>query len=115
MKELLCDRLIMLRKERELTLQDVAEGTGFGVPRVSSWEKQRGRTPRGPALRILAQFYNVTEKWLLGGGKREPFNGPAVIENERNKSIAERDKIVERANKRIGDILTSMARELGRL
>ena len=54
-----------LRAEKKLTLQALSEKTGIQKGTLASYES-KGVVPRKDKLSILAQFFNVSESYLLG-------------------------------------------------
>lgn len=59
-------RLKEARKRRKLTLAEVGEYLGVTGNLVGDWERGRLEPPAGAFLK-LADLYNVTVSWLLGG------------------------------------------------
>ena len=57
-----------LRKERGLTLKEVAEGTGLPLTSISYWESGE-RQPSADVLPAIADFYKITVDELLGRPK----------------------------------------------
>ena len=56
--------LKQMRKERKLTLKDIARGIGCGQAAVSLWERGE-RFPRKPVLEKLCVFFNCKVDDLL--------------------------------------------------
>lgn len=52
------------RKERQMTLKELAEATGFKVAAISLWERGE-RFPRRPALDKLCAFFDCKMDDLL--------------------------------------------------
>ncbi|MGV4877665.1 helix-turn-helix domain-containing protein [Acetobacter indonesiensis] len=73
MNETIGDRLLNLRKARDLNQIEVAEAVGVGRPYLSSLERgKKIGTPQ--TLLALADFYNVTIDYLIRGNG-SPFPG----------------------------------------
>lgn len=77
--ETLGTRLRRLRKERGLSLQDVADWFGINRASVYSWE-ERGKRPDPDRLPELARRLGVTVDELLAGGIQGPRPFPGVSE-----------------------------------
>jgi transcriptional regulator with XRE-family HTH domain len=108
------DRLLMLRKERKWVLQDAADRTGLSVATINSLETtQQGRIPNRTSLTKLCRAYNVSAKWLLEGGEREPFS--ATETEFENESDVLASQILEKYQARSAQLLADMATELRRL
>ncbi|WP_432401042.1 helix-turn-helix domain-containing protein [Wukongibacter sp. M2B1] len=58
-------RLKQLRKEKELTIREVAKLFSIGKSTLSDWENER-RNPNYDMIKKLAEFYGVTVDYLLG-------------------------------------------------
>lgn len=52
------DRIRKLRRDRGLTVRDVAEGTGIDASRISIWENSKAG-PSKMSLEKLSEFYEV--------------------------------------------------------
>lgn len=72
MKERVGDRIRALRKERDLTIRQVADAVGTGVGTIGDLETGKAENPRGDTLLALAKFFKVTPTWLqTGKGERD--------------------------------------------
>ena len=58
-------RLRVLRKERGLTQDQLAEGTGISQTAISNWEAGN-RTPSIEYVIILSKYFSVTMEYLCG-------------------------------------------------
>lgn len=65
----LSDRLSALRKEKGLTLRELAEQVGITAAALSSYEKGQKEPSLGYAKK-LAQYYGVSLDYLCGGEKK---------------------------------------------
>ena len=63
--DILAERLLLLRKERNLRQADVAMRLGIGVYTYQRYEYGQ-REPTAPLLRTIADFYGVSADYLLG-------------------------------------------------
>lgn len=61
----IASRLRELRDQRRLSVKDVAQSLGVAESTYRDWEY--GRQIKGEPYAKLAQFYNVSLKWLLTG------------------------------------------------
>ena len=61
----LAERLLLLRKEHELTQEDAARELGISMKSYCRYEKN-GREPAAPILVEMAKFYHVSRDYLLG-------------------------------------------------
>lgn len=96
------ERLQLLRKERELSQQKVADAIGVSQRAISQLETQSGRVPSAENLRALALFFEVDPEWLLTGkGVRNPVASLSPEETEllmlfRSLSLSGKSYIVGR-------------------
>lgn len=60
------NRLKLLRFERGLTLEAVAEATGVGRQTLMRLERGDTTKPSAPTVKALADFYEVSVSELLG-------------------------------------------------
>ncbi len=58
------ERLKALRKERNVTQQELADYIGVGRSAIAGYET-KGKSPDFDKLRLIAQFFNVTSDYLL--------------------------------------------------
>lgn len=68
------ERLKIARETRKLTQEGLAVALGSSGATVSRWEREES-TPRGPALRSLANLLGVMPRWLEAG------EGPMEVSN----------------------------------
>lgn len=59
------ERLVLLRKELNLTQEEFAEKIGYTRTAVSAWEIGRNEPSNSDVIKI-AEFFNVTTDYLLG-------------------------------------------------
>lgn len=59
------ERLKLLRNERNLTQEDIAEILNVGRPTIAGYET-KGKEPNYDTLKKLADFFNVSIDYLLG-------------------------------------------------
>lgn len=65
-------RLRQLRKEKGLTLKQVADAIGTSIGTIGDLESGKAKNPRGDTLLALAKLFNVSPAWLqTGKGDRE--------------------------------------------
>lgn len=64
-KDLFCDHVKELRKNKKFTVEQVADGIGLSKPMVSQIENGK-RLPSIPTLWKLADFYQISLDELLG-------------------------------------------------
>lgn len=63
--EILAQRLLLLRKEKHLRQEDVADAVGISFNSYRRYEKNE-REPMAPTIAALADFYGVSADYLLG-------------------------------------------------
>ena len=63
--ETLAERLLLLRKERNLRQSDVANGIGIALYTYQRYEYGE-REPLASVVRSIADFYGVSADYLLG-------------------------------------------------
>ena len=68
------DRLFELRKQQNLSQKDLAQKIDFSQSSINYWEKGQ-RTPSIEAVRIIADYFNVTPNYLLYGNERKHISG----------------------------------------
>lgn len=61
----LAERLLSLRKERDLTQEEIAKELGIGLRSYCRYEKDE-REPTAPILVQMADFYGVSLDYLAG-------------------------------------------------
>jgi len=59
------ERLVELRKDKELSQRQLSKQTGISISTIEKWE-MGNREPNAHTLKILAKFFNVTAGYLLG-------------------------------------------------
>lgn len=59
------ERLKELRTEKNLTLVELAQGTGISKSAIGLWENGK-RIPNALAIITLAKYFGVTSDYLLG-------------------------------------------------
>jgi len=95
----LAERLRLLRADRKVSLQVVADALGISKPHV--WELEKGKT-KNPSLELLKQlatFYGVSLDYLAGiDSHEENERYSAVLRKLDPESMSESDwKVVEQA------------------
>ena len=65
MRRLLGARLLLLREERGLTLQEVSDYADVPVSTIHQYENAK-REAKFIAIAKLTQFFDVTADWLIG-------------------------------------------------
>jgi transcriptional regulator with XRE-family HTH domain len=107
-------RLEPLLSERKMSQKDLAEIAGVTPPSVFEW-KNEGTMPRADTAIKIADYFNVSVKWLILGEKEKE-----LTQNERNlidgfRKLDSRDQddvlgIVEMKieNAKKGDILSNI-------
>lgn len=58
-------RLKQLRKEKDITLKEMSKVVGINISTISNYENGYS-IPKPDKLKVLAEFYNVSESYLLG-------------------------------------------------
>lgn len=77
------DRLRQLRKEKELSQQEVADALGFDKMTISGYENGK-RHPRFDTIDTLADFLDVDITYLLGSSdQRRPY--PRMTPEEQDR------------------------------
>ena len=72
---MLSERLVQLRKERNLYQKDLAKILNVAQPTVGGWESG-ARTPDNDMLMTLANYFDVSTDYLLGrSDNKNPSNG----------------------------------------
>ena len=74
----LSERLSALRKEKGLTLRELAEQVGITAAALSNYEKGQKEPSLGYAKK-LAQYYGVSLDYLCGGEMRSGGRGHRVF------------------------------------
>jgi len=65
------DRLSELMNEKKLSQRDMEEITGLKQPSISRW--QFGTLPKADVAIKIASYFNVSVRFLIEGGEREPY------------------------------------------
>lgn len=60
------DRLRQIRKNSQLTLKDIGDGTGIKWQMISAYERGEN-LPDFKNVCLLARYYGVSVDWLMGG------------------------------------------------
>lgn len=99
------DRLIKLRKELNLTQEELAKKIGYTRTAVSAWEIGRNEPSNADTVK-LAEYFNVSTDYLLG--KTDIRNSGQQIDDILNEAMigmskAEYDKLTETQKKQIRD------------
>lgn len=103
---MLCDELKRLRKERNLTQNQLAEALNISQSTVASWEKGT-RQPTIDFLPTLAEFYGISIDSLLGMIDESEQEQPKTPLTPEAKILAAGvDKMPEADRKRAIDIMT---------
>lgn len=89
---MISEKLSSLRKQRNLTMRDVAESIGVSLSAYQKYENGT-RDVSTEMLSKLADFYHVTTDYLLGRDTGEPEPLDSLV-SEFNMTLLER-KIVE--------------------
>ena len=58
------ERLKELRKEKQLTVEQLANNIGSAKSTISRYEN--GREPKGDIIRLLTNYFNVSIDYLMG-------------------------------------------------
>lgn len=77
------NRLIALRKERDLTQAQLAQRVHLQRSTLSGYETE-GKEPNFETLCILAEYFNVTTDYLLGVSSARTHNDAVFINDTRN-------------------------------
>ncbi len=80
------DRLKLLREEKGLTQQDIADILKVGRPTIAGYETKR-KQPDYDKINILADYFNVSLDYLLG---RSEIRNPYSNIQQTSESLAER-------------------------
>lgn len=99
------DRLIKLRKELNLTQEELAKKIGYTRTAVSAWEIGRNEPSNSDTVK-LAEYFNVSTDYLLG--KTDIRNSGQQIDDVLNEAMIgmskeEYDKLTETQKKQIRD------------
>lgn len=84
------NRIAKLRKEKGLTLQQVADAIGVGNNTISRYENGK-REPNLATWLKLATFFNVSIEYLMGISNQSEIEG----ENELSDIFNSFDKVIE--------------------
>lgn len=91
-----------LRKERNLSQQDLADATGIPKGRINMWEQRKVEPPKKEDYEKLRIFFenNSSQKILDDGDKKEtvPMQESLLKLIESNKTLADSHKIFAEAN-----------------
>lgn len=103
---MLSDELRKLRKERNLTQNQLAEALNISQSTVASWEKGT-RQPTIDFLPTIAEFYGISIDSLLGMIDESEQNQPKIPVTAEAKILAAGiDKMPEADRKRAIEIMT---------
>lgn len=58
------ERLKELRKEKHLTIEQLANNTGIAKSTISRYEN--GREPKGDIIRLLTEYFDISIDYLMG-------------------------------------------------
>ena len=99
------DRLIKLRKELNLTQEELAKKIGYTRTAVSAWEIGRNEPSNADTIK-LAEYFNVSTDYLLG--KTDIKNPGKQIDDVLNEAMIgmskeEYGKLTETQKKQIRD------------
>lgn len=99
------DRLMKLRKELNLTQEELAKKIGYTRTAVSAWEIGRNEPSNADTIK-LAEYFGVTTDYLLG--KTDVRNPGQQIDDVLNETMIgmskkEYDKLTETQKKQIRD------------
>lgn len=64
--ELIGERIKEVRKEKDMTLEDVAKRIGVAKSTIQRYEAGLISSPKQPVLAAMAKAFNVKEEWLFG-------------------------------------------------
>lgn len=82
------ERLKLLRKEKQITIEQLANDLGSAKSTISRYEN--GREPKADILQLIANYFNVSVDYLLGKTEiREPrsiFDGAGSISKIMNNA-----------------------------
>ncbi len=81
------NRLISLRKERDLTQAELAKRVHLQRSTLSGYETE-GKEPTYETLCSLAEFFNVTTDYLLGISSARTHNDAVFINDTRNFAVS---------------------------
>ena len=84
------DRLKQLRKEKNLTLRDLASKINTTKSTLSRYETGDGQ-PKQDILESLANFFEVTVDYLLGRTNQKYFKAEDTISFHTKKKISDKD------------------------
>lgn len=63
--KIFADRLLELRKEKNISQATLAKGLGVSLSVICYWETNRSE-PTAPNIVKIAEFFNVSSDYLLG-------------------------------------------------
>lgn len=73
------ERLKELRKEKQLTVEQLANNIGSAKSTISRYEN--GREPKGDIIRLLTNYFNVSIDYLMGiSDDRKPSTDKETID-----------------------------------
>jgi len=84
------DRLKELRKEKNLTLRDLANKIGTTKSTLSRYETNDGM-PKQDILEDLADYFEVTTDYLLGRTNQKYFKQDETIAFHTDKKLTDKD------------------------
>lgn len=90
----LSDKLIELRKKKNLSQQEVANRTGIARTSIQGYENN-ANSPSIEVLVTLAKFYNVSSDYLLGISTKKEIILDDFTENERNALVNIIDNLID--------------------
>ena len=94
----IADRILMLRKSKGMSQEQLAEAVGVSRQAVSKWESEQA-SPDPEKIIALSEIFGVTTDYLLKGIEPEE---EAEIEPEEKKTEESKP---EESHKTVGDVL----------
>ncbi|MDH2325985.1 helix-turn-helix transcriptional regulator [Cereibacter sp. SYSU M97828] len=87
-------RLEQLMSEKGIDRMGLSRATGIPYHRITPWFRRSTSTPKGTDLLLIANFFQVSEAFLLNGGERGAAPKSSLLEKLSSLDPASRD-IVE--------------------
>ena len=95
------EKIRLERKDRKMTLQDIAENTGLARSTIQRYERGLIRSIKLPIIEAIARSISVNPSWLLGNSEqKEVFENTEAVLFQHGKFIAY-DDLPEEAQKEI--------------
>ena len=81
--ELIGERIKLTRKEKDMTLDDIAKAVGVARSTIQRYEVGVIVAPKVPVLMAIARVLKVNEKWLMGLSENKEISTESNTDDDR--------------------------------